>query len=310
MKKSVWTFLFSIILALSLLGGCGAKETPANSNGVKESETVISTEKPQEGATQESAQTDTDKASGIESNWLSSKIKELGFENHKIIEVDGGDTSGYRQSLVAVDVGFGDREYWAFTNEHGQLIAVLAEKIILQDEANETLLGDGRYYPDEAKVPGTEQDDLDEGHVIADSLGGVANAYNITPQNSTLNRYGDQAYMEDWIRKANGASELVAIITYPDTNTQIPSHYSFTYILAGNVVNDEFDNINPEASKPSPETNTGGGAAEDISAIDTNKNGTVTIKEAKAAGFSMPIKSDHWLYKYMIDSDGDGMVGE
>jgi len=310
MKRSALLVFISIILGLSLFSGCGVKEIPVNLDGIKESETVISTEKPQQGAAQESSQTDTDKASGIESNWLSSKIKELGFENHKIIEVDGGDTSGYRQSLVAVDVGFGEREYWAFTNEHGQLIAVLAEKIILQDEANETLLGDGRYYPDEAKVPGTERDDLDEGHVIADSLGGVANAYNITPQNSTLNRYGDQAYMEDWIRKANGASEFVAIITYPDKSTQIPSHYSFTYILAGNVVSDEFDNFNPEASKPSPETNAGGGGAEDISAIDTNRNGTVTIKEAVAAGFSMPIKSDHWLYKYMIDADNDGLVGE
>jgi hypothetical protein len=49
---------------------------------------------------------------------------------------------------------------------------------------------------------------------------------------------------------------------------------------------------------------------EDISNIDTNGNGIVTIKEAKAAGFKMPITSDHWLYKYMIDRDNDGMVGE
>lgn len=249
-------------------------------------------------------------ASSIKSEWLNSIINEMGFENHKIIEVDGGDTSGYRQALVAVDVGFGDREYWAFTNEHGQLIAVLAEKIILQDETNETLLGDGRYYADEAKVPGTDRDDLDEGHVIADSLGGVSNAYNITPQNSTLNRHGDQAYMEEWIRKAGGADEFIAIITYPDINTQIPSHYSYTYILAGNVINDEFDNTNLDSSIPSFEANTGILTEDDISYIDTNKNGTVTIAEAKAAGFSMPIKSDHWLYNYMIDADNDGMVGE
>lgn len=249
-------------------------------------------------------------ASSIKSEWLKSMINEMGFENHKIIEVDGGDTSGYRQALVAVDVGFGDREYWAFTNEHGQLIAVLAEKIILQDETNETLLGDGRYYADEAKVPGTEQVDLDEAHVIADSLGGVSNAYNITPQNSTLNRHGDQAYMEEWIRKAGGADEFIAIITYPDFNTQIPSHYSYTYILAGNVIIDEFDNTNPDSSIPSFEANTGILTEDDISYIDINKNGTVTIAEAKAAGFSMPIKSDHWLYKFMVDADNDGMVGE
>ena len=89
---------------------------------------------------------------------------------------------------------------------------------------------------------------MDEGHVIADSLGGVSNAYNITPQNSTLNRHGDQAYMEENIRKAGGCSNFVAIITYPNTSTQIPSHYSYKYVLMGNEINDEFDNINPEST--------------------------------------------------------------
>lgn len=48
----------------------------------------------------------------------------------------------------------------------------------------------------------------------------------------------------------------------------------------------------------------------DISAVDTNGNGVVTIAEAKAAGFEMPIKRGHWLYPYMKDGDGDGLVGE
>ena len=48
----------------------------------------------------------------------------------------------------------------------------------------------------------------------------------------------------------------------------------------------------------------------DVTTVDTNGNGQVTIQEAKDAGFSMPIYSDHWLYPYMIDRDGDGMVGE
>lgn len=48
----------------------------------------------------------------------------------------------------------------------------------------------------------------------------------------------------------------------------------------------------------------------DVSSIDTNGNGRVTIPEAKAAGFSMPITSDHWLYQHMDDRDNDGMVGE
>jgi len=155
------------------------------------------------------------------------------FPGYTLIEVDGGDLSGFREPNVVVDIGYGDREYWAFTNEHGQLVRVIAEEIILQDDNNEPVLSSGRYYSDEAKVPGVESDVLDEGHIIADSLGGVSNAYNITPQDSTLNRHGDQAYMEDVIRKAGGATKFEAIITYPDTETQIPSSYQYTYTIKG-----------------------------------------------------------------------------
>ena len=170
--------------------------------------------------------------------------------------------------------------------------------------------------------------------MIADSLGGVSNAYNITPQESTLNRHGDQAYMEDQIRKSLQAglkvTDFEANITYPNNETQIPSHYKFTYKIDGREVIDEFDNINPDdanaeinnsteesttdstnGSADSSTTNSTTGLTEaDIAKIDTNGNGTVTIAEAEAAGFTMPIYSTHWLYKYMRDGDGDGMVGE
>ncbi|MDM5220805.1 DNA/RNA non-specific endonuclease [Peribacillus sp. NJ11] len=245
------------------------------------------------------------------------------FSGYKLIEVDGGDLSGYREPNVVVDIGYGDREYWAFTNEYGQLVRVIADEIILQDDNIEAVLSSGRYYSDEAKVPGVESDVLDEGHIIADSLGGVANAYNITPQDSTLNRHGDQAYMEDSISRAGGATDFEAIITYSNTKTQIPSSYQYTYTIMGNKIVDTFDNVNPDEVNASlgltdsepvkstePAESTGSNANGDISSVDTNGNGQVTIKEAKAAGFSMPITSDHWLYPYMEDRDNDGMVGE
>lgn len=171
------------------------------------------------------------------------------FDGYKLLVVDGGDLSGYREPNAVVDIGFGDREYYAFTNEYGQLVKVIAKNIILQDDSKEPVNSNGRYYLDEAKVPGVESSTLDEGHVIADSLGGVSNAYNITPQDSTLNRHGDQAYMEKVIRDAGGCTDFVAIITYPNTTTQTPSHYSYTYTLKGNVINDEFDNVNPSEYK-------------------------------------------------------------
>lgn len=169
-------------------------------------------------------------------------------EGYTLIEVDGGDLSGHREPNVVVDIGFGDREYYAFTNEYGQLVEVVADEIILQDDDTEPVLSTGRYFRDEAKVPGVESKTLDEGHVIADSLGGVSNAYNITPQESTLNRHGDQAYMEKVIREANGCTDFTAIITYPNTETMIPSHYSFRYRLNGEIIKDEFDNVNPDVA--------------------------------------------------------------
>ncbi|GAE93037.1 hypothetical protein JCM21714_2068 [Gracilibacillus boraciitolerans JCM 21714] len=231
------------------------------------------------------------------------------FSGYELINVDGGELSGNRESSVVVDIGFGDREYWAFTNEHGQLVRVVAEEIILQDDDTEDVLSSGRYFSDEAKVPGVESDVLDEGHVIADSLGGVSNAYNITPQESTLNRHGDQAYMEDAIRNAGGASHFEAIISYADTETQIPSKYQYTYTINGNEIVDTFNNVNPDDvneslgltdsedtsnSNPSSSDEKGG----DVSSVDVNGNGQVTIQEAKDAGFSMPIHDNHWLYLY------------
>ena len=247
---------------------------------------------------------------------------------YSILSVDGGERSGERQSLAAVDIGFGERKYWGLTNEYGQLIYVLADEIVLQNDETEEVNSDGRYYVDEAHVAGTEKQDLDQGHIIADSLGGVANAYNITPQDAVLNRHGDQAYMEAVIRDAGGCKEFVATITYPDTTTQIPSKYRYEYLLKGNKIIDEFENKNPEANNADASTDeavdamgeevgSGGDVisnatanSEDVSQVDANGNGKVTISEAKEAGYAMPITSDHWLYPYMDDRDGDGMVGE
>lgn len=233
---------------------------------------------------------------------------------YPILEVEGGNLSGVRQANVAVDIGYGDREYWGFTNTYGQLVYVYAAKIRLQDDRKEQVLPTGRYYSDEARVPGTERSDLDQGHVIADSLGGVSNAYNITPQDSILNRHGDQAYMEKVIRDANGCRDFYAIITYASSDTQIPTHYHIEYKLNKRQIVEEFDNIDPEVAnlklEETQSLNQLFDESETVAKIDTNHNGIISTKEAKAAGYKMPIKSTFWLYRYMIDGDGDGFVGE
>ncbi|WP_337035084.1 DNA/RNA non-specific endonuclease [Paenibacillus illinoisensis] len=303
-----------LILTIIFMVGCTNVEDTSNTDVETDSQEITTNTTTKNSEKKAAVKAVVDEPVGEETSTQTNN--EL-FLEYKLIEVDGGDLSGHREPNVVVDIGYGDREYWAFTNEYGQLVRVLAEEIILQDDRNEPVLSSGRYYPDEAKVPGVESDVLDEGHIIADSLGGVSNAYNITPQDSTLNRHGDQAYMEDAIRKAGGATNFEAIVTYPNTETQIPSSYQYTYTLKGNKIVDTFDNVNPDevnaslgltGSEPSDSTSLNKNA--DISSIDTNGNGQVTIKEAKAAGYSMPITSDHWLYPYMHDADMDGMVGE
>lgn len=307
-----------LVFSIIFIAGCGNTEntTGADEPTTKQEETVT---KEEVAVEQEQEVVSPIEKEEVKKEKTVTEKKADDFSGYKLIEVDGGNTSGYRQSKVVVDIGFGNREYWAFTNEHGQLVRVIADKIILQDDHKEPVTSSGRYYSDEAKVPGVESDTLDEGHVIADSLGGVSNAYNITPQDSTLNRHGDQAYLEDNIRKAGGATNFEAIITYANTKTQIPSKYKYTYTLKGNKIVDSFENGNPDKKneelgltkeKPAATTKTNGSGNEDVSKVDTNGNGQVTIKEAKDAGYSMPITKDDWLYQYMDDRDGDGSVGE
>lgn len=140
----------------------------------------------------------------------------------------------------------------------------------------------------------------------------MSNACNKTSQDSTLNRHVDQAYMEDAIRNAGGATDFEAVITYSGTDTLITSTYQSSYTINGNSVVDTFDNVNPDEVNASIGLTDGESSSSttkgDISNVDTNSNGYVTIKEAKAAGYSMAITSDHWLYNYMHDADG--MVGE
>ncbi len=218
-----------LMLLLFLLVGCASESTTnEDSSGIKTEEKEIENKKED------------------------SSIDKSLFDGYILVDAASCNISGQRIANAVVDIGYGDREYWAFTNEYGQLVKVIAKEIILQEDAEAT--NDGRYCNDEAKVPGTEETDLDEGHVIADSLGGVSNAYNITPQNSTLNRHGDQAYMEKVIRQAGGCTDFEAIITYPNNETQIPSHYKYTYKINGNVIVDEFDNINPDDTIPQNNT--------------------------------------------------------
>ncbi len=52
--------------------------------------------------------------------------------------------------------------------------------------------------------------------------------------------------MEKVIRDAGVCTNFEAIISYPDTSTQIPYGYRYNYTLIGNEIIDEFKNVNPD----------------------------------------------------------------
>ena len=135
------------------------------------------------------------------------------------------------------------------TNSTGQLVEVIARDIIVQNDDTETVNDKGRYCDYLPFVPGAGKG-FDRGHVIADSLGGQSNVYNLAPQNATLNRYGDQAFIENQIRKAGGAADFHAVLTYPDSHSDVPSRYSIAYSLENTPRVRTFANIDPDSAGP------------------------------------------------------------
>ncbi len=161
--------------------------------------------------------------------------------SYTVYKVDACDLSGDRKKNAKVDIGFdsnyANRKYYAYTNKYGQVIKVQADEIILQNDDKENVKSSGRYCSDEAKVKGTESSKYDQGHIIADSLGGVSNAYNITPQEYHLNRWGTQRDIENEIMSAENTGKDVtdfsATVSYANTSTQTPSSYKVTYKIDG-----------------------------------------------------------------------------
>ena len=154
-----------------LITGCSNSNTQSNQveNSNNSSTTITeesSVSKNEDSLSGNSNTDDSETSQNLVTESNSNNTEESIFEGYKLIEVDGGDLSGHREANVVVDIGFGDREYWAFTNEYGQLVKVIAKEIILQDDSTEPVNSKGRYYDDEAKVPGVESKNLDEGHII------------------------------------------------------------------------------------------------------------------------------------------------
>lgn len=190
----------------------------------------------------------------VVSHLKTQKLK--GYTTKKVSVCDMGKT---RQKNVVVDIGvdskYANRDYYGYTNKYGQLVRVDAAQIIAQDETYEKVVwgrsGIGkelRYCKSEAQVPGSEPPKYDKGHVIADSMGGVANAYNITPQIEEINVTGSQAQMEKMFRVAFAQKKTVTDfrmkMSYKNKKTNIPYKYTVTFKIDGKKYN--FSRLNKE----------------------------------------------------------------
>lgn len=133
--------------------------------------------------------------------------------------------------------------------------------------------------------------------------------YRVTPYFEGDNKLASGMYMEGMSIEDNGEALMFHIYV---PNIQPSVHLDYTTGLSWTDEQEPEPEVVEEIPVVEPVAEEVPVIAEvnDVSSVDTNGNGQVTIKEAKEAGFSMPIYSDHWLYPYMDDRDGDGMVGE
>lgn len=247
----------------------------------------------------------------MQNNFVSAAA-DTSYSSNKLIVVDACNLSGSREANVVVDIGmdtsYATREYYGYTNNYGQLSYVHADEIIIQkdDEEASSLRGDGRYCSDEAKVPGVESSSLDEGHAVADSLGGVSNAYNITPQESKLNRSGEQADMEERIRNASASGSSVTnfnyYIEYENSTTQIPLSYTVSYEVNGVLYEDSYNNTYTKASDPVSSTTENESSTPNVGGEVYYENCTA----AKSAG-AAPVMVGDPGYGSHLDRDGDGV---
>ncbi len=179
---------------------------------------------------------------------VTSYLKTTKLSGYTTKKVSTCDMATTRQANVVVDIGFdssyANRDYYAYTNKYGQLIRVDAAQIIRQNETFENVvLGSNgktselRYCKTEAQVTDSEDSKYDRGHVLADSMGGAANAYNITPQIEEINLYGAQYLMETMFRQAFVEGKTVTNfsmkISYKNSKTNIPSKYSVSFEIDG-----------------------------------------------------------------------------
>lgn len=218
-----------------------------------------------------------------------SDIKPTGWQQAKYANVSGG---------------------WLYNRSH-----LIGHQLTGEDANARNLMTGTRWFNTEGMLPFE--------NFVANYIESTENhvRYRVTPVFEGNNLLASGVYMEGFSIEDNGAT-IQFNIYVPNIQPDVEINYADGSSVGpeGPRQDESLSNLNEAstatetapATEPAPpvEAAPAAPAGGDVSSVDANGNGQVTIKEAKAAGFSMPIYADHWLYPYMKDADGDGMVGE
>jgi hypothetical protein len=121
MKKKM-NYLILLLTTIFIMLGCTNEEDASNTDVETDSQEVTTVESNKNSEKEETVTTVVDEPVVEEmpsvpvAEETPTQLNNELFSGYKLIEVDGGDMSGYREPNVVVDIGYGDREYWAFTN--------------------------------------------------------------------------------------------------------------------------------------------------------------------------------------------------
>ncbi len=147
--------------------------------------------------------------------------------NNTFKSVSTCSNGGGRQSNVKVDIGAGDRSYYAYTNEFAQITYIEADEIAVQDITKESVTNNGDYCDGIASVFGSDTSGMTAYRIIGDNIGGASNAYNVIATNKT----GSLEQITNEILSYGSATDFKAILSYASTNSYAPSSISISYKL-------------------------------------------------------------------------------
>lgn len=207
-------------------------------------------------------------------------------------DISGVEPTGWNQEEYSVVSGG-----WLYNRSH-----LIGHQLTGEDDNAENLMTGTRYFNTEGMLPFE--------NFVANYIEETENhvRYRVTPYFEGDNLLASGVFMEGFSIEDNGEG-LSFHIYVPNVQPKVDIDYVTGESWFDEPVVEEEPVIEEVQEEPVVEEApaTSGG---DVSSVDANGNGKVTIQEAKDAGFSMPLYSDHWLYPYMDDRDNDGMVGE